>query len=84
MKTELTTRYDSCKSFYGKAQIEDEGDEVKLYSYGTLAATYNKKTREPTVYNLCSQTTTRHVKEFFKQMGLPVTGKKDLLGWYND
>lgn len=80
---DLDCRYDSRKSFYGKARVEETKDDIgvvmRLYSYGTLVASYIE-------YNdigskvfdwlgTWSQTTTRHQREFFKQLGL---GDKEL------
>ena len=75
---ELQARYDSRASFYRKAFIrttEDENVEhQELLSYGILVANYvyykneNKKVYE--VLGNYSQTTTRHQKEFFRQLGL--------------
>lgn len=78
MLTELQARYDSRQSFYGKAMTEvyDNADalHIDLLSYGTLVANYvkyRKENREVFEYfGQYSQTTTRHQKEFFKQMGL--------------
>lgn len=72
---ELICRYDTRKSFYGKAQVETTQNTYELthnlYSYGTLVASivWNFKKRTKTyIYNgKYSQTTTRHQKEFFKQ-----------------
>ena len=79
---ELTPRYDTRKSFYGKAIVKESVEEQDnmiyeskdLYSYGTLVAniTYNRETNLDTYqcFGRFSQTTTRHQKEFFKQNGL--------------
>ena len=81
---ELDPRYDSRKSFYGKAMIKEESHsgehgetrQFSLYSYNTLVATITyfyidgKKTINYVYYGKYSQTTTRHQKEFFKQHGL--------------
>ena len=68
---ELAARFDSRKSFYGKAQIaQDENDSI-LYSYNTKVAQIDKNgklTLFP-AWNY-SQTTRRHVNEFVKQFGL--------------
>ena len=78
---DLSCRYDSRQSFYGKARVEITTSPdlyvEKLYSYGTLVASaeahYYLGQVEKRVYkyNGCySQTTTRHQKEFFRQQGL--------------
>ena len=73
---ELDCRYDSRKSFYGKAVVSikemDDWREIELHSYNTLVAKIidtNKNTKY-IYYGKYSQTTTRHQKEFFKQNGL--------------
>lgn len=77
----LETRFDTRKSFYGKAKVEMEentGDygitrKLNLFSYDTLVAKIFYSI-DGTVEYICfgkySQTTTRHQKEFFKQNGL--------------
>ena len=78
MRYKLDCIYDSCKSFYGKAIVEEFEDNIvkgaKLYSYGTLVAiyTYDKVTglKRYDYFGRYSQTTTRHQKEFFRQNGL--------------
>lgn len=86
---ELSCRYDARKSFYGKAMIkiveDDKYYKEELYSYNTLVAYYvldktddvfNKEYR----YLGCfSQTTSRHQKEFFKQLGLDDAEIKELI-----
>ena len=75
---ELSCRYDSRQSFYGKAQVETTRTTYEqtqdLYSYGTLVASivdnFNNMTRKYIYNGKYSQTTTRHQKEFFKQNGL--------------
>ena len=69
---ELSCRYDARKSFYGKAKIvECESGKILLYSYDTLVARINKGKFELNVdvpyYLLYSNTTLRHIKEFYKQ-----------------
>lgn len=80
-KREMTPIYDSRASFYGKAKIidiynEDNSEKVGalLLSYNSLVAgvTYgvdcdfylNERIRADLLY---SQTTLRHIKEFYKQ-----------------
>lgn len=75
---ELSCQYDTRKSFYKKAFVnETETKKIlhkELLSYGVLVANYvyykeqNKKVFE--YFGKYSQTTTRHQKEFFKQEGL--------------
>lgn len=83
---ELEARYDTRKSFYGKAIIDIYEDNIvkteKLYSYGTLVAIYSydkvKNIRRYDYLGKWSQTTTRHQKEFFKQHGLSDKRIKEL------
>lgn len=82
MKNEYTynleARFDSRKSFYGKAQVDVKEDNISynelLYSYNTLVGIYTKdKITGREIFNYLgkySQTTTRHQKEFFRQNGL--------------
>ena len=75
MKTEYQIKelypvYDSRKSFYGKAQIWDSPDEIKLKSYDTFVASIkdNQLIIVDGIKNW-SQTTKRHIREFAKQYG---------------
>jgi hypothetical protein len=87
MLYDLDCRYDSRQSFYGKAQVRvneksEKIEHLELLSYGTLVANYvyykdeNKKVYE--YFGKYSQTTTRHQKEFFKQLGLSDSEIKEL------
>ena len=81
MTYNLECRFDTRKSFYGKAQVTEKmhtGEHgttrsLNLYSYNTLVAKVFYSI-DGTVEYICfgkySQTTTRHQKEFFKQNGL--------------
>ena len=63
---ELDCRYDSRKSFYGKAHVIDYGNGIKeLQSYNTIVSIC----RNGKVEHLgkWSQTTSRHQREFEKQ-----------------
>lgn len=76
----LQAQHDSRASFYGKAVIEDNGEWIILYSYGTPVAQYHKAdqlfyilpndTFAP--HGKYSTTTTRHIREFAKQLGVNV------------
>ena len=71
MLFELTPKFDSRKSFYGKAKISFEGDRRLLLSYGTPVAFIEPD--QPSVMLDgwdSTQTTLRHVKEFLKQNDL--------------
>ena len=65
---ELTARYDSRKSFYGKAHVIDHGNgTLELQSYNTIVSRCVNGVIEH--FGKWSQTTTRHQKEFEKQFG---------------
>lgn len=86
----LDCRFDTRKSFYGKAQVKEEthtGEygttrSLNLYSYGTLVAKVFCSV-DGSIDYICmgkySQTTTRHQKEFFKQNGLTDKEIKEVL-----
>lgn len=80
MRFDLSCRYDSRQNFYGKAQVEQTNDYLRLYSYGTLVAEITKEKDGFTFhyYGKFSQTTTRHQKEFFRQARLSETQIKEL------
>ena len=86
MKYDLDCRYDSRKSFYGKAKVMEQNigttgwSEKVLYSYGTMVAKiiYSKEKVKCIYYGKYSQTTTRHQKEFFKQHDLSDKELKEL------
>ena len=66
---DLSPRYDSRKSFYGKARVEISGGAKTLYSYNTPVAEVRRgKFRELPMANY-SKTTRRHVREFKRQEG---------------
>ena len=78
---ELLPQFDSKKSFYGKARVEEENNISTLYSYDSkiieLDRTTNKLKR---VYMAgFSKTTLRHVKEFLRQNDFDVNTLKDVL-----
>ena len=62
----LEPKFDSCKSFYGKAHIIDhENGTFELQSYDTIVSRcVNGKVED---LGKWSNTTTRHQKEFRKQ-----------------
>lgn len=82
---DLSCRYDPRASFYGKAQVEQDEKEVRLYSYGTLVATIEKLEDCFRFHYLgkYSQTTTRHQKEFFRQARLSEEQIKELFKYGN-
>ena len=63
---ELEARYDSRKSFYGKAHIIDRGNgHYDLKSYDTIVSTCDNG--RVTHLGRWSQTTSRHQREFERQ-----------------
>ena len=76
MNYELSPKYDSRQSFYGKARVESDDMKATLYSYETKVAEIRKVSEDDVqvvLFNapkLFSKTTTRHIKEFLKQNGL--------------
>ena len=68
MLFELTPKFDSRKSFYGKAKISFEGDRRLLLSYDTPVA-FIEPDRLPVMLDGwdSTQTTLRHAREFLKQ-----------------
>jgi hypothetical protein len=75
---ELIPKYDTRKSFYGKAKIINVGSEEKLYSYDTLVADYDRDSNTILVYGTHSNTTLRHIKEFLKQKGFKADTKAQI------
>ena len=73
---------DRCKSFYKKAKVFvfEDGRKV-LRSYATDVAFI--KCGELYVYDLYSNTTTRHIKEFATQNGFSFKNGRDLMKRYN-
>lgn len=79
----LNPEFDSRKSFYNKARVDVKDDKnQKLYSYDTLVAEIVDG--KPKVYNLQSQTTLRHVKEFLKQNGFSADSKSQIIRDYGE
>lgn len=80
---ELTPRFDSRASFYGKARVEVAEDGTKrLWSYNIHVA--STKDGKPMVFGLYSETTTRHIKEFLKQEGFKVESTKQIIAEYGE
>ena len=74
MKTyELTPKYTSRLSFYGKAVVKQYDDRDELYSRGTLVATVGNGDIKKVVLTdnaFYNATTHMHVKEFLMQHGI--------------
>ena len=68
MRFELKPKFDSRKSFYGKATVDDEGGAKTLYSYNTPVARVTDGKLELLPKWNYSQTTRRHVADFVRQM----------------
>ena len=81
MTTELTTMYDSRKSFYGKAQVTVIGGIKALHSYGTHVAQIDPD-GNAYVYGTYSNTTLRHIKEFLLQNGFKAENSKQVMADY--
>lgn len=70
MVYELSSKFDARASFYGKAQVKDEGDTKTLLSYGTpIVQITNGEVKSLFDHNV-TNTTGRHVKEFLLQNGI--------------
>lgn len=68
---EMHPRFDSRKSFYGKAHITEYPDGRKvLTSYSTRVAEITADGKA-IIYGIWSQTTSRHQREFLRQHGFP-------------
>ena len=78
MYYELSPKFDSRKSFYGKALVHHNQDgSVDLQSYDTIVATITSD-GQAVVHGLYSATSTRHTKEFLKQFGFKADTTKDI------
>lgn len=80
---DMSPQHDSRQSFYGKARVDDNGNEKTLYSYNTPVAKIVGNKVELLPKWDWSQTTLRHVKEFLKQNGFEASSlaqmKRDYL-----
>ena len=77
----LDAQYDSRKSFYNKAMVSDNTDD--LYSYGVhVMSVENGKPVIKCREDQLSQTTLRHIKEFLKQKGFPAISKQQIIKDY--
>ena len=70
---QLKSLYDARKSFYGKAVVTEDEKTSTLYSYNRKTATFESGGKFR-IYNIQSMTTSRHIKEFYKQN----TGGKEI------
>lgn len=74
---ELNPMFANVRSFYGKAKIVKKENDIQLISYTTHVA--GVKDGKPYINGFYSATTSRHIKEFFLQMGYNVSNRKDIL-----
>ena len=73
---ELMARYDSRKSFYGKALVIELDNGIKqLQSYSTIVGEI-RNGKYYQIWDGKSQTTTRHIKEFIKQFAEVLNNEK--------
>lgn len=87
---ELIPVFSNVKSFYGKAKVQlnktGNTEVYTLFSYDTKVATCVKDTEANnmtcTLVDIFSSTTTRHQKEFFRQMGMSEKDVDDLFKEY--
>lgn len=78
-KIELIPIYSKQKTFHGKAYIVEIGNETNLYSYDILVARVIKYQNVAEVYDLSTDSTLRHVKEFLMQAGFYAHDKKQIV-----
>lgn len=89
MKYYLAPRFDSRKSFYDKAVVEEYCGSKELYSYNHKVCTIttdkdgNKTLVLHYLWNY-SPTTLRHVKEFLKQEGFKADSKAQIAEDYDN
>lgn len=86
----LNPKFDSRKSFYGKAQVDtgDKGDKNRLYSYDTLVAEIIDG--KPVIHTdnsyfvngRYSPTTMRHIKDWLKQLGFKAETSAQMIADY--
>ena len=57
------------KSYYGKALVLENDNTIKLQSYETIVAVFNKKTNVLKINGWYSMTTSKHINDFAKMCG---------------
>ena len=57
------------KSYYGKALVLENKSTIKLQSYETIVAEFNKKTNVLEISGWYSMTTSKHINDFAKMCG---------------
>ena len=71
MIVELKPKFDGRKSFYNKAMLKIERDEITLISYNTpIIALYKNNIIFLTQREHLSNTTMRHLREFLRQSNM--------------
>ena len=70
----LEARYDKCKSFYGKAKVQEANGKKVLISYNTQVCSIDADGFHR-IWDDYSATTMRHVNEFLNQNGRAEGGK---------
>lgn len=81
-KYELQAIYDSCKSFYKRANVyEMQNGDKYLVSYSTVVAKIVNVKAE--IFGTYSVTTLRHIRDFLRQNGFENGSKKELLEMYH-
>lgn len=80
MKTQITELkpVDSRKSFYGKAIIIEEDNNLYCKSYETIVAKFNNNSKELVINGYYSHTTKRHIDSFLSYINAPSFSKKDI------
>lgn len=73
----LECKFNSRKSFYGKARTEKKEGKLILISYSTEVAFIEDN--KAVVKGYYSMTTLRHIKEFLLQNGFKAENKKQIL-----
>lgn len=67
------------KSYYGKALVLENKSTIKLQSYETIVAVFNKKTNVLKIYGWYSMTTSKHINDFLRELGsCKKLSKKDM------
>lgn len=57
------------KSYYGKALVIEGKSTIKLQSYETIVAEFNKKTNKLKINGWYSMTTSKHINDFLRALG---------------
>ena len=77
-KRNLEPIHENKTSYFGKAQIGECEEFIKLYSNGRHVATLDKIGETAEVYGKYTNDTYRHVKEFLKQYGFDAKNQKQI------